>query len=474
MKLSSDIPVSSPFIFADKGDGLLSLRSTRESILRLAAVVLHFHKICADYENQPLQFAADHTMAPELIAACWRVGVPFRVVPVHDAAQAGSEPIAAFQPVDYQWQEAIQLYLKDNGAGFDHGCLPSSIPDQKVFSYIFTSGSTGAPKLVGLKRAQMLEAARNAAENARPANDESWLLCLPLNHIGGASVVLRSWIYGNSVVDGRNSTPEMLSAQLKTNESLTFASVVPTQLIRIMKDGVDHPVHASFKMMLLGGGPSADSLVTEARSKNIPLVKSYGMTETCAQIAAVPATEVKNYPASSSGRIFPNHRISVRGASGKEVDTGESGLIWLKGPQIITEYLHHPDPESAFDSEGWFCTGDYGRVESDGWLFIEMRRSDLIVSGGENINPLEVEAFIRETFPNATDVAVLGLPDETWGQKMVAWIAAEPSDSFNPSAVISTLKKSLPSFKVPKDVHIVHKLPRNNMGKLLRNELKKS
>lgn len=472
MKLTSDIPVSSPFIFTDKGDGLLSLRSNRDSILRLSAVALNYHRFHATQPNQPLQFSAGHTMAPELISACWLAGVPYWVTPEHESESLVNDATKLINPVAYKWQDAIQLYLKENGSNFNHGQLPADIPDDSYFCYIFTSGSTGAPKLVGLKRSQMLAAAQNAAKNGRPETSESWLLCLPLNHIGGASVILRSWIYGNSVVDARESTTEMLSAQLRTNESLTYASVVPTQLIRLIEFTNDNPVHEGFKVMLLGGGPSTPQIIESARKRGVPVVKSYGMTETCAQIAAVPVSESGNFPANSSGKLFAGHQISVRDDEGREVARGERGIIWLKGPQVITSYVHHPKPEAAFDSDGWFCTGDFGYVNQDSWLFIEMRRSDLIVSGGENINPLEIEAFIRDSFPHVSDVAVAGLPDEFWGQKMVAWIVAEPKDSLTANDFINKMKAVLPAFKVPREVRIVSKLPRNSMGKLLRSELK--
>jgi O-succinylbenzoic acid--CoA ligase len=316
----------------------------------------------------------------------------------------------------------------------------------------------------------MLSAAASAArQNGVPASDEFWLLCLPLNHIGGASVILRSWIYGNPVIDARNSGYEAMAAQLAYNHSLTFASLVPTQLFRLLQMN-PKPVHSGMRQVLLGGGPSSVSLVQRALEGSVPLVKSYGMTETCAQIASVPASETGDFPPESSGRLFEPNRLEIRNGQGVKLPAGQTGLLWLKGPQVIRGYVYNETGQNFFDRDGWFCTGDYARVDTEGRLYIEMRRSDLIVSGGENVNPREIEEFIEHSIPGVKEAAVAGVPDDEWGQRVVAFIAGNEQmpDS---DKILRLLKKELTGAKMPREIRIVDKLPRNPMGKLLRSEL---
>lgn len=460
-----------PFIFSAATGGLLDLRSTRETVIRMAAVVKRWHTQYCSEPEQPLSFPANHRMAPEFIAACWHASVPYWIEPALASATITARAKHLLNPVPYHWKQALDEYLKNNGDDFPTRSYTDD--PESIFSYLFTSGSSGAPKLVALRRAQMQAAFSSMETSLLPDRLESWLLCLPLNHIGGAAVVLRSWLNGNSIVDARMCGYDEMLAQLTGNESLTLASMVPTQLDQLLEIGKALIVHPGFKAILLGGGPSPNALIEEARSRAVPVMKSYGMTESCAHVISVPYKELGNAPFCSSGKANPGHYVQIRDAYGAVLPAGETGLLWLKGPQLINTYADAPaNSPASFDADGWFCTGDYARQDSGGWVYIEMRRSDLVVSGGENINPGEVESILRSEIDGIADLVVGGLPDARWGQKLVAWIVFE-GDKPDPDKLRSWLKEKMPAWMVPAEFRFPERIPRNEMGKIQREALEK-
>lgn len=469
MNVPFDFRPPSPFIFSAGKAGLLDLRSTRETVFRMAAVVRQWYDRYSTEPGQPLQFPAGHPMTPEFIAACWHAGVPYWIEPAATVPGLTERASRLLNPLPYRWRHALNEYLDCNGDAF---AAPVFSPDpDAVFSYLFTSGSSGAPKLVALRRSQMLAAFKSMEAGLLPDKLECWLLCLPLNHIGGTAVVLRSWLNGNSVVDARMASYEDMLAQLSGNESLALASLVPSQLDKLLDLSGANMVHPNFKAVLLGGGPSPNALIEEARSRAVPVMKSYGMTETCAHVISVPADALLSAPFGCSGKPNAGHEIQIRDESGAVLPAGETGLLWVRGPQLITGYADAPaGTEAAFDAEGWFCTGDYARTDAGGWVYIEMRRSDLVVSGGENINPGEVEAILRSEIAGITDIVVGGLPDARWGQKLVAWLVLE-GDKPDAETLRITLKKVMPPYMVPAEFRFPARIPRNEMGKIQREAL---
>ncbi len=460
-----------PFIFDDAGSGRPHLRSDRNSVRKLAEVVWFWYNRKASGPHPHLVFPAAHKLAPEFIAACWHAGVPFRMLP--DYEEDTTESLNHITPVPYLWQQALKAYVDEFGTGFKP--QERAIPEESYFAYVFTSGSSAGPKLIGLKRSQIQHAAAASAKNIRPAGDESWMLNLPLNHIGGISVVLRSWTYGCSVLDLRSASPENILLHFENNTAATMTSLVPTQLSRFMQFSDGFRLHKQFKAVLLGGGPSPAELISSCRRASIPVMKSYGMTESCAQVVSVPYSEINTAPASASGRLFEGHTLSIRNEDGRELKQGRSGVIWLKGPQLISSYINENAYSDAFDKDGYFCTGDYGFLDESGYLHIEMRRSDLIVTGGENVNPAEVEAAILKAWPGFKDCAVAGVNDEEWGQQVVAFIVADSkSERERPSLGIfrESLRNRLAAFKIPARIVFTDQLPRNEMGKLKRHLLK--
>lgn len=349
---------------------------------------------------------------------------------------------------------------------------PRNKPED-VFGYFFTSGTTAEPKIVPLKRRQMLYATYASAKNFKPRVNHFWLLCLPLNHIGGISIILRSLLFGSGIYRLDHFDVDAVSTFLSENTLFQAASLVPTMLKRLLEIK-GFQTHKNFQAILLGGGPIDSTLLKEAAEWGIPVVPSYGMTESCAQIAANPLLKPSGRyrPSKSVGQLFEPNEIEIRDDQNKKLGPNNSGVIWLKGPQVFDGYYKKEKPNLSFDEGGWFNTGDYGHLNAHGHLFIESRRTDLIITGGENVSPYEVEAELEKIEP-ISEAAVLGLEDKEWGQKVVAVIVAKTKELLEPDTIQKELKGRMTSYKVPKQIVQADTLPRTHSGKVQRNELLK-
>ncbi len=422
-----------------------------------------------------------------IIASCWRLGIPF--VPI-DYELPQKEQLELLNQLNIGLlvtdQETSKLSLQS--VNIDRFSLQKiltpdfkpedwvaahkeSVKPTQLFGYFFTSGTTGSPKIVPLKRLQMLYAAQASSQNLQPSRNHLWLLCLPLHHVGGISVILRSLLYGSGIYRIDRFNPLKTTELLSQHRQLVAASLVPTMLNRLMNRN-DFAAHNNFQAILLGGGPIAPSLIDDCFNRGIPIITSYGMTESCAQIAANPLKTVGDLsrPKKSVGKIFGPNSIDIRNDEGQSVDTFVSGQIWLKGPQIFDGYLNRNNT-NYFDSEGWFNTGDYGYLNEHNELFIEARRTDLIISGGENISPAEVENALK-ALPKIEDAAVIGLPDKEWGQKVVAIVTTTNNQKIKSGTIQELLKDHLQSFKIPKEIIRVASIPRSHTGKIKRSKVK--
>jgi len=424
------------------------------------------------------------------IATCWNLGIPF--VPFNPKApiKVINRQLEQIEPglifADQEHQSVLNhtdvINIKeldlprsltmDVELGFSAKSYEPSIDPEQIFGYFFTSGTSGSPKIVPLKRRQMLFAANASAQNFKPRANHFWLLCMPLNHIGGISLILRSILYGSAIFRMKSFHPKTITTFLSENKLFQAASLVPTMLKRLLEKPGFH-VHNNFKAILLGGGPIDPELVEKANDKGVPLIPSYGMTETCAQIVANPFMKPSGTysPLKSVGRIFEPNEIQIRDDQHQVLGNNNSGEIWLKGPQLFDGYLNQNNSKN-FDKEGWFKTGDYGHINARQQLFIESRRSDLIVTGGENVSPFEIESELEKIDP-ITEAAVIGLPDEEWGQKVVAVVVSKTKQSIDSKKIQDELKKRITSYKVPKQIIQTESLPRTHTGKIVRSELTK-
>lgn len=342
---------------------------------------------------------------------------------------------------------------------------------ESPFGLFFTSGTTGSPKVVPVLRRQILFGAKASAENFKPDHNRYWLLCLPLNHIGGISIIIRSILYHSAIYLMDRFDPYQVHTFLTENKLFQVASLVPTMLTELLDDPL-FQVHMEFKAILLGGGPLSLELINQSIERGVPIISSYGMTETCAQVAANPMLKPSGvyHPKKSVGRIFPPNEVEIRDPETQEsLPKKEVGLIWLRGPQVFDGYRDKTLNKSAFDKNGWFNTGDYGHLNRFNQLFIESRRTDRIVTGGENVDPTEVENALNND-PSVKESAVFGLPDPKWGEIVVALVVQE-KQGVSVDDITSTLKKTLQGYKIPKEIKFVEQLPKSSLDKVKRSEL---
>jgi O-succinylbenzoic acid--CoA ligase len=330
-------------------------------------------------------------------------------------------------------------------------------PD-RLQSIIFTSGTTGRPKGARLTLGQHAWNAFGSLLRLGHATDDTWLLCMPLYHVGGQAILLRAALGGHPIVHTRRFVASEV-AGLMASGRITMVSLVPTMLHRVL-DVHPGPFSPRLRAVLVGGAACPPALAQAARARGLPVALTYGMTETGSQMA----TEEPGQDSGGVGR--PLFGVELRIA---DPDADGVGEIRVRGPQVTSGYWDDPEAtRQAFDADGWFRTGDLGWIDADGVLHVLDRRTDLVVSGGENVYPAEVEAVLAQ-HPAVREAAVRGVPDEEWGQLVAAWVVLADDVSWDELA--GFCRERLASYKVPRRWFRSTSLPRTATGKLQRRLL---
>jgi O-succinylbenzoic acid--CoA ligase len=333
---------------------------------------------------------------------------------------------------------------------------PRTIRDFRLgdwHSIVYTSGTTGRPKGAILTYANHWWSATASALNLGLLPEDTWLACLPLFHVGGLSILLRSAIYGITAVVQPRFEPAEVNRSID-EEGVSIVSVVSTMLDRMLTQRGDRPYPSHLRCVLLGGGPAPLPLLERAIRSGVPVVQTYGLTETASQIATLPPEDTVR-KAGSAGKPLMGAKLRIE----------PDGEIWVRGPSVSPGYLH----QAARD--GWLHTGDIGSVDADGYLYVLDRRDDLIVSGGENVYPAEVEAALL-AHPAVDEAGVVGVPDPEWGRSVAAVVALKAGQRTNAEELIAFCRQRLAGYKVPRHVEFRESLPRNAGGKLLRREIR--
>jgi o-succinylbenzoate---CoA ligase len=327
-----------------------------------------------------------------------------------------SEPLSG--PVQRAWREA-PVWREDAAVSVMH-----------------TSGTTAAPKRVVLTADNWLANALGSAVALGLDAQERWLCPMPLTHVGGLSIPIRSAIYATTaILHGRFDTSAVLEELMDSRRRITLVSLVPTMLSRLLDSGLERP--PTLRWALLGGGPIAPALLERAAAAGVPVASTYGMTETCSQIATF-------------GWPLPGAEIGTTG-----------GEVIVRGAMVSA---------AAMSDDGWLHTGDLGRFDERGRLLITGRQADTIVTGGENVAPVEVEEVLL-SHPAVADAAVHGRADSEWGEAVVASVVVRDGDPVAGEELRAHCAARLAGFKVPKAFEFVAALPRTETGKLLRREL---
>ena len=326
--------------------------------------------------------------------------------------------------------------------------------DRDIAAIMNTSATTGQFKSVPLRWGQIRAHVQASKEVLGKTEQDNWLMVLPLFHVSGLSILLRS-LYNGTAVTILPKYDEAQVLKLIESENINMMSLVPTILTQLEPSITHHKL----RVILLGGEFIPMALIDACEKKSLPIYKTYGMTETFSQSVTF---SVLDYPhkRDSVGKPLPGMQVRI-----DKPDVDGVGEIHLTGPMVMTGYI---DKEPI---DGDLNTDDIGYVDEDGFVYILNRRKDLIISGGENIYPKELEDLVY-TLPSVKECAVVPVPDPKWGQVPALFVAFHDGESMTADAILSFMTKSLAKYKVPKYVKILSALPRNGTGKIVRNELR--
>ncbi|MET9202134.1 AMP-binding protein [Gordonia sp. NPDC003585] len=336
---------------------------------------------------------------------------------------------------------------------------------------IYTSGSTGRPKGVRLTHANLLYMGSAMAKHLSLTERDHALLVLPLFHVNAICVsFLAPMLAGGQLsITGRFSPARFFDDTARLRP--TYFSAVPTiYALLVSQPGLTADAVASLRFAICGAAPISKELLEVAESRlGIPIVEGYGLTEgTCAS-ACNPVDGVRKL--GTVGPALPDQHIAIVDADDNEVPTGEIGEVVITGPNVMRGYLNRPEATSSTVIDGRLHTGDVGRLDADGYLTIVDRIKDMIIRGGENIYPKEIENALA-THPDVLEVAVVGMPDDLYGEVPVAFVVSYPDRMITEGQLIAHIAGALAKIKLPSSIHVVDELPRNPVGKIDKPSLR--
>jgi acyl-CoA synthetase (AMP-forming)/AMP-acid ligase II len=358
------------------------------------------------------------------------------------------------------------------------GAEPEAAFSEAPAVIIYTSGTTSAPKGVLLRHENLVSYVLGTVEFAGAGEDDAALMSVPPYHIAAVSNALTNLFAGRRVLVLENFIAEKW-LELVRAERVTNAMVVPTMLARILDcEDVDRSV-PSLRSLAYGGAKMPLRVIERALAEwpHVDFVNAYGLTETSSTVTVLGPEEHRAALASddpavrarlaSAGCAVPGIEIEVRDELSRPLPPGTPGLIWIRGDQVSGEYAGQG---SAVDERGFFFTRDQGRLDADGYLFVEGRMDDTIIRGAENIAPAEIEDVLLR-HPDVTDAVVVGVPDEEWGQRIVAAVVITSGSTVTPDQLRAHVREHLRGSKTPDRVAFWAELPRTVTGKLLRREV---
>ena len=326
------------------------------------------------------------------------------------------------------------------GAPSAEGAVPEAL------ARVYTSGTTGEPRAVDLTRENFYASAVGTALALGVSSADRWLCCVPVHHVAGLSILTRAAIGGfGAVVHDGFDTDRV--AQSLADDGVTLVSLVATQLIRLLDAGADL---TGPRALVMGGGPVPLDAIKEATGRGATVIQVYGMTETTSQVSLLsPADATRK--AGSAGQALLGADLRI-----------DDGEILVRGPVVAP---------TAPTQDGWLRTGDLGTLDSEGYLWVDGRKDDLIVTGGENVMPERVEDILN-AHPDVADAAVVGRPDPEWQQAVTAIVVLRPGATEDPDALRAHCAAELAGYEVPKSFVFVADLPRTASGKLMRSVLR--
>ena len=446
------------------------------------------HLVLADVSSEAL---------PALLFGASWAGVPFvplnyrladaelrtlagRVSPALAVAEPGAagrlDGIDGVETVDRAvlWAELATALSADHDWAFE---------GEDVAVLLFTSGTTGDPKAAVLRQRHLVSYILGSVEFGSADEEETALVSVPPYHVAGIAAVLSNAFAGRRLLQLPTFEPNAW-IDLVRAEGVTSAMVVPTMLARIVEhldaEGPGSPGLPTLRALSYGGGRMPQPVVERALEllPDTRFVNAYGLTETSSTVALLGPDEHRAAVASddptvrrrlaSAGRPLPGIEVSIRDEAGAAAPVGEAGDIWLRGEQVSGEYR---EQGSRLTDDGWFPTNDGGWLDDEGYLFVTGRIDDVIVKGGQNISPGEIEGVLLR-HPAVADAAAIGLPDHEWGERIVVAVATHAGVEASAEELCSLVRRELRSNRTPDHVEFVDDLPYGDTGKLLRRVLR--
>lgn len=338
-----------------------------------------------------------------------------------------------------------------------------------IHSIIYTSGTTGRPKGAMLTYGNFWNSSIASALNLGLHIDDRWLACLPLFHVGGLSIVLKGVIYGIPLVLHEAFDADAVNRAID-QDSVTILSAVSVMLQRMLDARGAALYPPTLRCILLGGGPAPQPLLELCAARNVPVVQTYGLTEAASQVATLAPTDALR-KLGSAGKPLMLTELRIE-QNDQSVSSGEIGEIVVRGPTVTAGYWHQPEATAKALRGGCLHTGDLGYLDTEGYLYVVDRRDDMIISGGENVYPAEIEAILL-SHPAVEEAGVTSIPDARWGQVPVAVIKVRNDAILTESDLQTFCYERLARYKVPAQIQFAATLPRNAAGKLLRRALTK-
>ncbi|MDT9591862.1 long-chain-fatty-acid--CoA ligase [Nocardioides zeae] len=373
----------------------------------------------------------------------------------------------AGQPDEYeQWLAAATPRGRSEDVDVEDTCL-----------VMYSSGTTGRPKGVMLTHRNMVSHTLNAHDGWEFGPGDVSLVAMPLFHVGGSSYVLFGIHDGIPSIMTREPDGASLAGAILAGANKTF--LVPAVLAQVLQSGPEAiQLFGALTSYTYGAAPMPPPLLRAAMAAwpGTDFIQVYGLTEVAGVATHLMPDHHRDaeHPERlvSAGVPLPEMEVRVVGPTGEDVAPGESGEIWLRGPQVMKGYLNKPEETAkVLTEDGWFRTGDVGRTDDGGFLYVHDRIKDMIITGGENVYSPEVERVLAE-HPAVLECAVIGVPDERWGESVKAVVALKPDTEATAEEIVAFCRERIAHFKAPRTVDVLPALPRNPTGKILKRDLR--
>ena len=412
--------------------------------------------------------------------AAWRLGAA--VTPINPSLRPAE--------VQYQLADAdARVVIVDTAPEFDTGGRPvviasdltaqpadgrlylAHLDDDALALLIYTSGTTGRPKGVMLDHANLIAMCRNVIDVFALTGTDHSLLILPLFHVNGIVIgTVSPLLAGGCITVAGRFSPKKFFSRVEQSGA-TYFSAVPT--IYTMLSGLSEDVKpdtSSVRFAICGAAPASEELLERFESRYaIPIIEGYGLSEGSCASTVNPLNGKRK--AGTVGLPLPGQTIRIVDASGRPVADGEAGEVVIKGPNVMRGYLNRPEETANTIVDGWLHTGDVGRFDEDGYLVLVDRAKDMIIRGGENIYPREIEAVVHQ-LPQSADAAVVGRPNPVYGEEPVLFVSLHPGKQLEVELIREHLTESLSKYKLPVEITILDELPKNAVGKLDKRSLR--